>query len=1036
MRLWTARRAALLSPVLLLASLSLPARGQDVVLDTDALGGLQPRCIGPATMGGRIAALDGVPGDKPALWVGAAGGGVWKSSDGGVTFKPVFDKYTQSIGAVAIDQAHPQTVWVGTGVSWTRNSVSAGDGLYKTTDGGESWTRVGLENSERIARIAIDPTNSEIVYVAVTGHLWNSSPERGVYKTTDGGTTWTRILYVDATTGCSDISLDAHDPKVLFAGMWQFRRSPWSFSSGGPGSGLYRSADGGATWARLSKGLPSGDLGRIAVAVAPSASQTVYAAVEAKDSGLFRSDDGGASWTRVNSGSAASLRPFYFQHMVVDPTDAQRVFKMSLSAGMSEDGGKTFTPVTGGVHGDHHALWINPLNPRQMVLGTDGGVYMSENRGNDWRMLPCLPVAQFYHVTYDMDRPYNVYGGLQDNGTWTGPSTGSSGVAPWHWRNLNGGDGFWSVVDPQDPDLVYVEYQGGHLSRVRRSTGESKEIAPYPAAGEPELRFNWNAPLHASAARGGTLYMGAQSLYRSTDRGESWQRVSPDLTTHNPAKLQQINSGGLSRDNTSAENHCTIYAIGESPRDSNVVWVGTDDGNVQVTRNGGTTWTDVTRRLRNVPPYTSVSFVAPSPFAASTCYITLDGHATGDMTSYAFVTTDFGATWRSLATPAVHGYAHCIRQDLVNPDLVFWGTEHGLFVSFDNGAAWARIGGNFPPVAVRDLALHPREGDLLIATHGRGIWILDDLTPLRALTPATLQQDVAFLASRPSSMTIPTGEQRFDGGQYWIGDGVPEVATITYYLKKRHLMGDLKLEIADAQGTVLSTFPGGKRRGVNRVQWPMRRKPPRVPAGDGAVQNPYAFVGPRVPAGTYTVTLRKGDQTYGSQVMLVGDPRAAYSADERAAQQVLVSQLYDLLGRFAYVVGAVGDMHDQLQARAAALPAADAAARRATHLAEDVEALRVTLVASKGGGILNSEMQLRERLATLYGAVNGYDGRPTGSQVAYAEVLGAQIAAAGTTFEALLAQDLAAVNALLAARQQPAVVRLTEKAWHARQDGK
>ncbi len=1013
-----------------------PLRADDIVIDSDALGGVAPRCIGPATMGGRIAALDAHQGDKLTIWAGAAGGGVWKSADGGVTFKPVFDKYTQSIGAIAIDHAHPQTVWVGTGESWTRNSVSAGDGVYKTTDGGQSWTKMGLATSERIATIAIDPTNSDVVYVAATGRLWSDGGERGLYKTTDGGKTWTCVLPGDARTGCSDVSLDPKNPRVVFAGMWSFRRTGWSFASGGTGSGLFRSTDGGATWTRLSRGLPSGDLGRVAVAVAPSKPSTVYAAVEAKESGFFRSDDGGDTWQRTNSGSAATLRPFYFQRVVVDPTNDQRVFKCSLSTGMSDDGGKTFSGVGGGVHSDHHALWINPSNPYQMITGTDGGVYMSEDRGNDWRFLQALPVAQFYHVTYDMDRPYNVYGGLQDNGTWMGPSTAAGGVSPWNWRNLNGGDGFWSFVDPVDRDIVYTEYQGGKLSRVRRSTGESKEIAPYPAAGEPDLRFNWNTPLHVSAARGGTLYMGAQALYRSTDHGDSWTKISPDLTTNNPLKLRQMDSGGLSRDNTSAENHCTIYAIGESPRDSNVVWVGTDDGNLQVTRDGGRSWANVTKNLRGVPPCTWVSYVAPSSFEAGTCYVTLDGHTFGDMTPRAFVTTDFGATWRALATDGVSGYAHCIRQDTVNPRLLFWGTENGLHVSFDDGAHWARIGGDFPPVAVRDLAIHPREGDLVIATHGRGIWIFDDLTPLRAMTADAAQQDVAFLPSRPSTMLIPTGEQRFDGGQFWIGDALPEVATITYYLKKRHLLGDLKLEITAADGTVMASFPGGKRRGLNRVQWPMRRKPPRTPAGDGAVTNQYAFLGPRVAEGTYSVKLTKGDKTYTSQVTIVGDPRATYSAADRAAQQQLVTSLYDLMGHFAYTVGALAEVRDQLKARAAALPATSKTAKRALRLATTLEELRGTLVATRGGGILGGEVQLREKLASLYGAVNGYDGRPTDSQVAYAAVLAKQIDGARTRWLTLSGTELRDVNALLVTDHAEPVTPLTEEEWQRKQDGK
>ncbi|HET6372970.1 MAG TPA: glycosyl hydrolase, partial [Candidatus Polarisedimenticolia bacterium] len=841
------------------------ATAQEVKIDAETFGGLEARSIGPAVMSGRIAAIDAVPSDRWTIYVGSASGGLWKSSDGGFRFKPVFDKNTQSIGAIAIDQANPATVWVGTGETWVRNSVSVGDGLYKTTDGGDSWTRVGLEDSERIAQVRIDPANPDTVYACATGHLWNANPQRGVFKTTDGGKTWQKVLSVDDNTGCADLAIDPQDGRILYAAMWQFRRSPDFFTSGGPGGGLFKSTDGGATWRKLAKGLPTGDLGRIAVAVAPSRPSVVYATVEAKKTALYRSDDLGESWTEMNSSSNVTGRPFYFSRLVVDPTDFNRVYKPGYTLTFSTDGGKTFSGAgqggDGAVHPDHHALWINPRNPEQMLIGTDGGVYESRDRANNWRLIGSLPVAQFYHVSYDMLQPYNVYGGLQDNGSWVGPSRTNGAITARHWKVLGGGDGFWAFVDPKDQDTAYVEYQGGNLLRVTQSTGETKEVKPLPREGEPEYRFNWNTPIHLSPTRVGTLYYGSQFLFRSTDKGETWERISPDLTTNDPAKQRQEESGGLTVDNSSAENHCTIFSISESPKNKDVIWAGTDDGNLQVTRDGGKTWTNVSGKVTGLPKGTWVSRVEAGRFAEGTAYATFDGHMTGDMVTHVYRTKDHGATWQSLATDEVRGYAHVIVEDLVNPDLLFLGTESGLFVSVDGGKQWGQFTGGLPNVAVRDLAIHPRESDLLIATHGRGIYILDDLTPLRKLTSQVVNSDVAFLESRPSTLIIPAGEQRFDGGTEFEGRSPEEAAFITYYFKKRHMFGDLKLEIYDSKGTLVSTLPGGKRRGINRVAWPMRLTAPKVPKAASLVPNFFSFVGPRVPDGTYTVKMIKGKET-------------------------------------------------------------------------------------------------------------------------------------------------------------------------------
>jgi photosystem II stability/assembly factor-like uncharacterized protein len=1006
-----------------------------IKIDASTFGAIEARHLGPAVMGGRIMAIDAVNKTPRIIYVGAASGGVWKSINGGTTFKPIFDKYTQSIGAIAVDQAHPDTVWVGTGESCTRNSASVGTGLYKTTDGGETWSLVGLEKSERISKILVHPRKSEIVYVAVPGHLWDANEERGVYKTSDGGKTWERILYVDANTGCSDLAMDPQEPDILYAAMWQFRRQPDFFTSGGPGSGLHKSADGGKTWKKLTRGFPEGELGRIAIAVAPSRPSVVYAVVEAKKTALYRSDDFGESWTRVNSSFNVTARPFYFSHLVVDPQDYNRVYKPGFSLSVSSDGGQSFTsPFTGEgggrVHSDHHALWINPSNTFQMLLGTDGGVYASYDKGNTWRFLKNLPLSQFYHVSFDMERPYNVYGGLQDNGSWSGPSQSPNGIENRDWQNVGFGDGFYVFQDPTDKEIIYCEYQGGNILRYHKSTGETKEIKPYPKEGEPKYRFNWNTPIALSANNPNVIYIGAQFLFRSTNRGESWERISGDLTTNDPAKQKQEDSGGLTIDNSTAENHCTIFTISESPKDANVIWAGTDDGNLQVTSDGGKSWSNVVRNIPGLPPNTWCSGVEASRFDRATAFAVFDGHQTGDMNVYVYKTTDLGKTWKSLATEAIKGYARVIREDPVNPNLLFLGTEFGLFVTVDGGEQWAQFTGNLPNVAVHDIAIHPRENDVILATHGRGLMIIDDVTPLRQITPQALEAEAYILESRPSTITIPTSLQDFPGDGEYIGANPSEVATITYYLKQRHVFGDLKVEIYDSAGKLMTTLPGGRRRGINRVKWYMRLKPPKVPPAPMLAGR--ALFGPMVPEGDYTVKLIKGDNNYSGQIRLIADPKLPHSAEDRALQQQTVMTLYQMQERLAFIAAAVTEARDQARERAKALKSDAKLAMTLEAFAEKLDRLHKTLVATKEG-FLTGEEQLREKVVDLYGAVSSFGGKPTDSQLARLAVLDKEIENSNAAFEAIVGKELEGLNARLKGKKLEAIKILTMEEYEKRQ---
>src|SRR5947209_7602489 len=1025
------------------------AAAEGAAIDSGAISGLGARNIGAAAMSGRIAALAGFadPSGKLTLFVGAASGGVWKSTDGATTFKPVFDEQpVQSIGAIAVDPTHHDNVWVGTGETWTRNSVSIGNGIYKSTDAGETWTFSGLPESERISRILVDPRASDTVYACVPGKLWSDSADRGLYRTADGGKTWQLVLKGgNLSTGCGDVAMQPGSPDVLIASLWDFRRRGWTYRSGGEspkapsGSGLYRSTDGGASWTELTtasgKGLPPKPYGRIAVRFAPSEPKTTYAFIESTDSGLLVSHDGGDSWERGDKSQWMVWRPFYFANLIVDPRDAKRVFKTDGNLILSEDGGKSFAVVGGfnGMHGDLHDLWIDPNNSQHVFAGDDGGLWISYDGGNRWWKSDNLPIAQFYHVSVDDRDPYRVYGGLQDNSSWVGDSAYPGGITSSRWENMFGGDGFWMFVDPTDPDYIYAEYQGGEIGRVNRKTHESRNIKPLPRYAEGKLRYNWNTPIHVSATRKGTIYIGAQFLFRSRDFGQTWDRISPDLTTNDPAKQRQEQSGGVTIDNSSAETHTTIYAISESPKNPNVLWVGTDDGNVQLSRDGGKTWTNVVTNIKGLPANAWVSSLEAGHFDDGTVYATFDLHTFGDMRPYLYRSADFGRTWSALAAPdgPVKGYAHVVKEDLVNKDLLFLGTELGLGVSVDGGQQWAHYKGNdLPNVAVRDLAIHPRDNDLVIATHGRGIWIVDDITPLRALTPATLASNAVFMQARPVVQRIPAQGGWANGDAAFVGPNPPDDAVITYYQKKRHIFGDLKIEVYDQAGKLVGTVPSSKRRGLSRVTWSMRITPPRVPPAASASFG--AAFGPRLLPGTYTVKMSKDKDVYTTQLAVLPDPRARPTAADRQAQFDLAMKLYNLLGDMTFAVERMNGVRVALDDRAAKLAAADSLAARLRAASAAVDELRKKIVATKEGGMITGEERLRENLADLYGNVVFHEGRPSLTQVERTEAIGRELGDVMTQFDAWGTTTLGGLNAALAAKRLQPVQLLTRGQWEAK----
>jgi len=1012
----------------LLGACVLSVAAASPAVDSAIVSGIGARNIGSAAMSGRIAAVAGrVETDgKVTLFVGAASGGVWKSVDGGTTFKSVFDKQgVQSIGAVAFDPSDPKVVWVGTGESWTRNSVSVGNGIWRSGDGGETWTHMGLPESERVNRIVVHPSRSDVVYACVPGKLWSDSPDRGLYKTVDGGHNWTLVLPgPNLSTGCSGLAMDPRNPDRLFAGLWDFRRKGWTFRSGsdGPngvsGSGLYLTEDGGATWKRLDEktapGLPPGPWGRLDVAIAPSNPERVYAVIENVKSALYRSDDGGKTWTRKDDSQRMVWRPFYFSRLVVDPTNPDRVYKPDYTLIASEDGGGSFSEVGGGTHGDHHDLWINPKNPKHVVTADDGGLWISYDGANRWWKCNNLPVSQFYHASVDDRDPYQVYGGLQDNSSWVGDSEYPDGITNSRWENLYGGDGFWVFTDQSDPNFVYAEAQGGFIGRIDRHTLTARDIQP-KAGYREKLRWNWNTPIHVSRLEKGKVYVGAQFLFVTKDAGQSWQRISPDLTTDDPQKQKQEQSGGITVDNSAAEMHTTIYSISESPRDAKTIWVGTDDGNLQLTRDGGTTWANLAGNVPGLPPASWVSWVEAGPHADASAYAAFDRHTFGDMTPWVYVTQDFGKTWTRIvdAASGVRGYAHVIKEDPVRPGLLFLGTEFGLWISLDAGKTWAEFkGGNFPPVAVRDLAFQARQQDLTVATHGRGIWILDDLTPLRALTADVLEKEVALLPGRPVRQK-PLGSGGWpEGDASYAGPNPPTGATLAYYLKTRHTFGRMKLEILDTSGRVIDTPPPGKRKGINRVIWSMRETPPRVPTAAAAAG---ASAGPRVLPGTYTVRLTTGSQVLQMPLIVSLDPHAPFTLKDRKAQYEAAMRAHALFARMSELVDRLNGYRVVAASRAKDLAQDDALRKDLDALAQKADTVRKDIVATSEGGAITGEERLREHLAHVYDGLLSYEGRPGVYQVERVSVLERELADVEKRAQALGAEELPPLNQKLKA---------------------
>lgn len=903
------RRAVLLASCLTLALPALataqpataraPQRPVASAINDSTFRGLTFRNIGPANMSGRMTDVEGVAGDPALVYVGSASGGVWRTTNAGNTWTPIFDKQpVQSIGDMAVDPTNPDVIYVGTGESNVRNSVSFGDGVYKSTDGGKTWKHLGLADTRHISRIVINPLDPRKVYVAAIGHAFGPNAERGVFMTEDAGETWKKVLYVDDVHGAADLDIDPKNPNLLYAGMWYFDRKQWTHRSGSENGGVYRSTDGGRTWTKATKGLPK-LMGRIGIKVAPSSPNVVYIVAETREGYVFKSMDHGESWVKTSDNAHTLGRGFYYADLRVDPQNENRVYTLGMTFTLSVDGGYTFKPMAGNFHGDHQTMWIDPKNPRRMFMGDDGGMWVSYDQGGAWKWFPNLPVGQFYQLSYDMREPfYHVAGGLQDNGSWTGPTrVRASAILSDDWRFIQYGDGYYAVSHPDDPDWFLSDYQAGGIQATNLRTYEQREASPqvkrmdgYPADSN-KVRFNWNAPIVKSPHNGKVVYFAGNIVFRSEDWGRTWTAISPDLSKND--KSRQGDAGGpVLKENTVAEYYGTIYALAESPAQAGVIWAGTDDGNVQVTRDGGRTWTNVTANVTGVGPDAVVADVEPSRTAAGTAYVAFERHMMDDFKPYVFRTTDFGRTWTNITgnLPA-NAWVQSLREDPKVPSLLYVGTELGLHASWTGGTDWTKLHlGNLPAVAVREIHVHPRENDLILATHGRAIWVLDDATPIQQMTAAIAAKPAHLFPNRVATR-FNTGDQKWTwGNQYFRGANTPYGAQFTYWLKDKPAADSLvKVEILQ-NGSVIRTLKRAPAAaGFNRATWDLRHDAPKTLSdmpGDSAEPGDWRGrpMGPQALPGQYVVRLTVSGEAQEQPLTIRIDPTSPVTVADLRAQ--------------------------------------------------------------------------------------------------------------------------------------------------------
>ena len=984
--------------LLMFSALMLTFAQQKDLKGKQIFGSLTARQLGPTLTSGRLTDIAIQPNNNNVIYVGTAGGGVWKSQNAGVNFEPIFDKHNSSIGCIAIDPNQPdQVVWVGTGETWTRNSVSVGDGLYRSNDGGKNWKKIGFPDSERISSIQIDPKNSNIVYVAVLGHLWGDDDKKGVYKTIDGGKTWQKILAGKPDTGISDLVMDPNNHNVLYAALWQFRRTPWSFNSGGKNAALYKTSDAGKSWQKIDFGVTSNELGRIAVAVAPTDSNRVYVVLETKEKsekGFYVSNDAGKTWQNVNRNFDVTVRPFYFARMTVDPKNKDIIIKSGYQGSISRDGGKTFKNL-GYMHADIHDAVFDKDNSNRVYFATDGGFYTSLDAGTSNVKSRDLNVGQYYYISVDNETPYNIYGGLQDNGSWWVPNTAPGGVKEKDWNAVGGGDGFRVMRHPTKK-IIYSESQaGGWIGRYDMDKQSIRNITPFAEKQDEILRFNWNTALALSPNKPDRVYVGSQYLHKSDDMGTNWTIISPDLTTDDKSKQQQDKSGGLTVDNSGAENNNDIFTIAESPLDENVIWVGTDDGNVQLTKDAGKNWENLTKNIPDLPPFSWVYHIEADNFDKASAFAVFDRHTLDDVKTYVYKTDDFGQTWHSIVTDQVKGSARNIQQDYVKKDLLYLGTEYGLYISLNGGKHWMKFTNNMPTVPVHYIALQKQTNDLVLGTHGRGVIVIDDISPLREINDEMLKKPVYFFKSKDFTMFE---RDNFGNGYIsnsFVAPSKPQGAKIMYYLKKRHTFGKMTMRILDENQKEVAKLDPRKQKGINIVRWYYHGKAPKSAAGKTISQG--GFVSPRLPAGTYTVQMQKGKKIYNSKIVTKYDALPGISLKDRTIQEKTTQELFGMVENLAYMVYKGDAMMKYAKQLSVKQPKIKKLAQK---LIEALSGLKKTLVQTTGDNYTETPKdELREKISKLYSQVAMEYEAPSNSQMKNLSILKSALADAHKKFD-------------------------------------
>ncbi|MGH9477180.1 MAG: hypothetical protein ACRD1C_12740 [Terriglobales bacterium] len=1023
-----------------------------------ALASLRMRAIGPAVQGGRTDDIAVSAQNPNIVFIGTASGGLWKSSDGGNAWQPVFDHEKDlSIGAVSVAPSNPAIVWVGTGEANNRQSATWGDGVYKSLDGGQTWQSMGLDDTQSIGRIAIDPNNPNVVYVAALGHLWGPNPQRGLFKTTDGGKTWNKVLFISDNTGVSDVRINPLSPNIIYAAAYEHRRTPWGYNGGGPEGGVYRSQDAGATWTKLANGLPTGNIGRIGLSIYAKGPNIVYALVESEKSGLFRSNNGGDSWTRMSS---VDPRPSYFSQIRVDPSNDQRLWMGGVELRYSNDGGRTWTTDRNVlIHPDFHAIWIDPDNDGHVIVGCDGGVFITRDRGSHWYHASTMPIGQAYEVSYDNARPYHVCAGLQDNAEWCGPNRvfNTKGIRNSDWKMVGGGDGFYVIHDPHNDNVIYTEMEGGNMTRRNLYTDQSLVIQPQPPFGQSRYRFNWDSPLIVSALTPNTLFFGGNYVFQSSNAGNSWTKLGPQLTSNFDRTKVPILGVMPTRKNVLSLNDGvsafpTTTELAQSPLNAEVLWAGTDDGNLQVSRNGGQSWTNVVGNVQGVPAHTWVSRIEASSTAAGTAYVAFDGHRSDDMHAYIYKTTDFGQTWTSISTgiPAWAGSIHVIREDPSHPNVLFAGAQFGGFFSLDDGASWNQLKMGVPDVQVDDIQVQPRMHDLILGTHGRSVYILDDIISLEDMTPAVLSDPMHLFPIRAATEWRVNGDGWFPAERF-SGPNPPNGALLDLYLENAPTATDAAKDkatvtITDAAGKLVGTLDAAHlHAGINRIVWDFRRST-SVPQGPTAQPGFATYPAPgtggggrgydttahgiMVPPGTYTVSVALGSMTAKQTVRVLRDPRIPSNPEAEAARQALWMKLNAMYSQAVKDRDLANGVSESLKANMAEWKGVGADPALSSSLQDQAKSLAAALgklqpeFSGGGRGFFGRGNAVLPAITGLMGQVEYESATPTTGQQQQAQAMDTKLDQAEASLHALVTTDLAKLNEALNRAGVPRVLAI------------